>query len=143
MKSSVLGLVLWTSGAKARKSSNRASSEWFSRRLEPRPENHQIELPENGFVDFLTQSWEVVKSKLLGLVLSTSEAKARKSSNRAPWAWFCRFLEPKLESHSIKPPGTGFLDFWSQGYNVTKSSLLGLVLSTSWSEAGKSLNQVS
>ena len=34
----------------------------------------------------------------LGLVLSTSGTKARISSNRAPWVWFSRFLEPTPES---------------------------------------------
>ena len=34
----------------------------------------------------------------LGLVLLTSGAKARKSSNRASWVWFSRLLEPTPES---------------------------------------------
>ena len=50
----------------------------------------------------------------------------------------CRLLEPGLESHEIEPPGTGFVDFWSQGWKVMRSSLLGLVLSTSGAKAGKS-----
>ena len=33
-----------------------------------------------------------------------------------------------LESHQIEPPGTGFVDFWSQGQKVMKSRLLGLRL---------------
>ena len=45
--------------------------------------------------------------------------------------------------HQIEPPGTGFVDFWSLGRKVIKSSLLGLVLSTSWANAEKSLNRVS
>ena len=44
---------------------------------------HPIELPGTGFVDFWSQGQKVIKSTLLGLVLSTSGAKARKSSNRA------------------------------------------------------------
>ena len=68
-KSSLMGLVLMTSGAKTRKSSNRAS--------------------------------------FLGLVLSTSAAKARKSSNRVSWDSFCRLLEPRLKSHQIELPGSG------------------------------------
>ena len=91
-----------------------------------RSENHEIKPPGDGFVDFWSQGF---KSILLGLVLSTSGANAKKSSNRASWDWFCRLLEPKLESHSIKHPGTGFLDFWSQGQKVIKSSFLGLVSS--------------
>ena len=56
---------------------------------------------------------------------------------------FCWFLDPRLENHQIKPPGIGFVDFWSHGRKVIKSSLLGLVLSTSWANAEKSLNRVS
>jgi hypothetical protein len=143
IKSSLLGLVLSTSGAKARKSSNRASWDWFCRLPEPRPESHQIEPPGTSFVDFWSQGQKVIKSSLLGLVLSTSGAKARKSSNRASWDWFCRLLEPRPESHQIEPPGTGFVDFWSQGQKVIKSSLLGLILTTSGAKARKSSNRAS
>ena len=45
---SLLEQVLSTSGAKARKLSNRASWDWFCRLPEPRPESHQIEPPETG-----------------------------------------------------------------------------------------------
>ena len=99
IKSSIPGLVLSASGAQARKSSNRASLDWFSRCLEPRLECHQIEPPGDGFVDFLSQGWKVIKSNFLGLILSTSGANASKSLNRATWDWFCRLLEPKLESY--------------------------------------------
>ena len=111
--------------------SYRASWDWFCRLLEPRPESHQIEPPETGFIDFWSQGQKVIKSSLLGLLLSTSEAKARKSLNRASWDWFSRLLEPRPESHQIEPPGTTFVDFWGQGQKVIKSSLLGLLLSTS------------
>ena len=77
------------------------------------------------------------------IVLLIPGSKARKSSNQASWDWFCRLLEPWPESHQIEPPGTGFVDFWSHGRKVIKSSLLGLVLSTSWANAEKSLNRVS
>jgi hypothetical protein len=143
IKSSLLGPVLSTSGAKARKSSNRASWDWFCRLLEPRRGSHQIEPPGTGFVDFWSQGQKVIKSSLLGPVLSTSGANARKSSNRASWDWFCRLLEPRRGSHQIEPPGTGFVDFWSQGQKVIKSSLLGLVLSTSGAKARKSSNRAS
>ena len=79
IKSSFLGLVLSTSGAKSRKSLNRVSLGWFSRHLEPRPESHQIELPGTGFADFLSQGWKFIKPSFLGFVFSTSGAKARKS----------------------------------------------------------------
>ena len=141
IKSSLLALVLSTSGANARKSSNRASWNWFCQLLEPRPESHQIELPGTGFVDFWSQgqkssnrpSWDWfyrlleprtdIKSSLLGLDFSTSGAKSRKSSNRASWDWFSRLLEPRPESHQIKP--------------------LGLVLSTSGTKPRKSSNRAS
>ena len=45
---SLLEQVLSTSGAKARKLSNRASWDWFSRLLEQMPESHLIEPPETG-----------------------------------------------------------------------------------------------
>ena len=83
------------------------------------------------------------KSRLMGLVFSTPGAKARKSSNRPPWNWFCRLLEPTPESHQIELHGTGFVDFWSQGQKVIKSSLLRLVLSTSRAKARKSSNRAS
>ena len=66
---------------------------------------------------------KIIKSSLLGLVLTT--------------------LEPWQESHQIESPGTGFVDFWSHGRKVIKSSFLGLVLSTSGAMAGKSLNRAS
>ena len=72
---------------------------------------------------------KIIKSSLLGLVLSTSGAMAGKSPNRASWDWFCRLLEPWPESHQIEPLGIGFGDFLSQCWKVIKSSLLGFVLS--------------
>ena len=78
----------------------------------------------------------------LPLVFSMSGAKARKSSNRASQDWFHRLLEPMPESHQSTAPGSGFLDFWSQGQKAIKSSLLGFVLSTSGAKAEKSSNQV-
>ena len=77
---------------------NRASWTSFCRLLEPRPESAQIEHPERHFVDFLRQGEKVVKSSLLGVILSTSEAKARKCSNRASWTSVCRLLKPRPES---------------------------------------------
>ena len=65
------------------------------------------------------------------IVLLIPGSKARKSSNQASWDWFCRLLEPRPESHQIEFPGTGFLYVWWQGQKVIKSSILGLVLSTS------------
>ena len=46
-------------------------------------------------------------------VLSTSGSKARKPLNQVSWGWFCRLLEPRLESHQIELPWAGFLDVWS------------------------------
>ena len=47
-------IVLSPSGSKGRKSSNQASRDWFCR-LEPRPENQQIEPPWTGFPDVWSQ----------------------------------------------------------------------------------------
>ena len=44
IKSSFLGFVLSTSGANARKSSNRFSWDWFSRLLDPPPPTHPLAL---------------------------------------------------------------------------------------------------
>ena len=100
-------------------------------------------LPGIGFVDFWNQGQNLIKSSFLGLVFSISGANARKCLNRASWDSFCRLLEPRPESHQIKLPGTGFLDFWSQRQKVFKSSFLGFVLSTSGAKARKSSNRVS
>ena len=113
------------------------------RLLGPRPKSHQIELRGTGFLDFWSQGKKMIKSSLLGSVLSTFGAEARKSSNQASWDWFSRFLGPKPETHQIKPPGTGFLDFWSRGQKVIKSSFRGLAFSNSGAEARKSSNQAS
>ena len=82
------------------------------------------------FIDSWIQGSKIIKSTLLGLVLSTSGAMAGKSSNRASWDWFCRLVEshPWPESHQIEPLGIGFVDFLSQCCKVIKSSLLGFVL---------------
>ena len=78
------------------------------------------------FVDFWSQGQKVSRASLLGLLLSTSGAKARKSSNRASWDLVCRLLESMPENHQIELPGTRFVDLWSQGWKVFKSSLLGI-----------------
>ena len=77
------------------------------------------------------------------IVLLIAGSKVRKKSNQASWDWFCRLLEPWPESHQIEPPGTGFLDFWSQGQKVIKSSLPGLLFSTSGIKARISSNPAS
>ena len=123
-----------TYGAKARKSLNRVSWDWFSRLLEPRPGSHQIEFLEIRFLDVLSHGWTVIQSSLLGLVLLTSGAKAKESSNRSSWDWFCRLLEPRPESYQIELLGTGFLIFWSQGQKVIKSSVSGFDF---WSQGQK------
>ena len=88
---------------------------------------------------YILDHWEFMKT----IVLLIPGSQIRKSSNRASWDWFCRLLEPWPESHQIELPGTGFVDFWSHGRKVIKSSLLELVLVTSWANAEKSLNRVS
>ena len=77
------------------------------------------------FLDSWIKCSKIIKSSLLGLVLPTFGAMAGKSSNRASWDWFSRLLQPWPESHQIESPGTGFVDFWSHGRKVIKSSLLG------------------
>ena len=97
LKSSLLELVLSTSGAKAGMP--------------------QIEPPE--------------------LILSTSGAEAGKYSNQGSWSSFCRLLEPKPENAQIELPGAHFVDFWSQGQKMLKSSFLELILSTSGAKGRK------
>ena len=84
---------------------------------------------------------KIIKSSLLGLVFSMSGAKARMSSNRTSWDWFCRLLEPRLESHRIRTSGIDFLDFCGQSQKGIKSGLLKLLFSTSGTNARESSNQ--
>ena len=123
LKSSLLELILSTSGAKAGKCSNQAFWMSFCRLLEPRPENAQIDPSGAHFVDFWSQGLKMLKSNLLELILSTSGAKAGM---------------PQIE-HS----GAHFVDFWSQGQKVLKSRLLGVILSTSGAKARKRSNRAS
>ena len=113
----------------------------FCSLLDPRAENHQIKHPGTGFVGFWSPGQKITKSSLLGLVFSLSGAKPRMSSNRASWDWFCRLLEPRLESHRIKTSGVDFLDFCGQGQKGIKSGLLKLLFSTSGTNARESLNR--
>jgi hypothetical protein len=99
IKSSILGSVLSTSGAMARKSSNRASWDRFRRHLGPWPGSHQISHPGIGSVDIWGHGQEIIKSSILGSVPSTSGAMARKSSNRASWDRFRPHLEPWPGNH--------------------------------------------
>ena len=75
----------------------------------------QIEPTGPHFVDFWGQGLKMVKSTLLGLILSTSGAKAG--------------------MQQIGPSGAQFVDFWSQGLKMVKSTLLELILSTSGAKA--------
>jgi hypothetical protein len=86
--------------------------------LEPRLESLQIDAPGYYFDDFWSQGQKVFKSMLLAIILSTSGAKARKSSNRCSWLSSCRLLEPRPKSLEINAPGYHFVDFWSQGQKV-------------------------
>ena len=79
IKSNLLGMVLPISGAKARKSSNQRPGTGFLYFWSHIPESRQIEPPGIGVVDFWSQGQKVIKSSLVGLVLSTPGAKARKS----------------------------------------------------------------
>jgi len=74
----------------------------------PRPESLQIGAPGYPLADFWSQGQKVLKSMLLAIILSTSGAKARKSS--------------------IDAPGYHFVDFCSQGQKVFKSMLLAIIL---------------
>ena len=81
---------------------NKAPWDSFCRLLEPMRNSHRIEFPGAGsfdfwsqdqkveppgirFVDYWSQGQKVIKASLLGMVLSTSGAKARKSLNRGSW----------------------------------------------------------
>ena len=107
-----------TSGAEARKSLNQDFWDWLCCLLEARPESQQIETSGIDFVDFWGQGHNVIKSNLLGMILSTSGAKDIKSSNPTPWEWF--------------------VDIWSQGQKAIQSRLLNLILSASGAKARKS-----
>ena len=70
-----------------------------------------------------SQGRKVIKSSILGLVLSTSGASAG--------------------TDQIESPGSAFVAFWSQGQKVTKSKLQGMVFSFSGGKTRKSLNRAS
>ena len=94
---------------------------WF-----PRPRNARKHVLETGFQQVSGQLpelqgnlfWKLVSNKFLA-------------------------LEPSSKSHQIVPPGTGFVNFWNQNLKVSKSSLLGLVLSTFGTNARKLSNRTS
>ena len=107
------------------------------------PESAQSEPPGRHFVDLWSPGQKVLKPSILEVILSTSGANARECSNRASWASFCRLLKPMPESAQIEPPGRHFVDFWSQCQKVLKSSILGVILSTSEAKARKCSNRAS
>ena len=47
--------------------------------------------------------------------------KLWQASRQRLWASFTLRLLP--QSHQVGTPGTGFVDFWSQGWKIMKSSL--------------------
>ena len=107
------------------------------------PETVQIELPRRHFIDFWSQGWKVLRSRLPGVILSTSGDNARKCSNRSSWASLCRLLEPRPESAQIEFPKRHFVDFWSQGQKLLRSSIPGVILSTSATKDRNCLNRTS
>ena len=134
----------------------------FCRLVEPRPENawikpsgtHSIDFRNQcqkmrksdlltNFVEFWSQCQKILKSGTLGPILSTSEAKARKSSNRTSWTSFYPLLETQPENAENGPSGTHFVDFWNQGQKILESDLLEPILSTSGAKASKCLNLTS
>ena len=76
-----------------------------------------MEFPVTDFVDFWSQGQKVIKSRLLGLILSM------------------------LENHQILTSETDFADIWRQTQRVIKSRRLGLILLTSGTKARKSLSR--
>jgi hypothetical protein len=112
-------------------------------KIEPMPETVQIEPPRRHFVDFWSQGRKVLRSSLPGVILSTSGNNARKCSNRSSWASLCRLLEPRPESAQIEAPRRHFADFWSQGQKLLRSTLPGVILSTSGAKAGKCSDRAS
>ena len=110
----------------------------------------------------------VVRSVVIYMVLEASE---KKMVNAFPWGGvihkpyssvscsFCRNLhgfgstksasharpkiKPMPETVQIEPPRRHFVDFWSQGRKVLRSSLPGVILSTSGNNARKCSNRVS
>jgi hypothetical protein len=56
-----------------------------SRLGEPRSESHQIKISGTDFVGFWSQGQKLIKSILLGMILSTSGAKVTKSLNQDFW----------------------------------------------------------
>ena len=125
LKSIILEHILYTSGAIGRKCSNRSFWNSFYRLLEPRAESAQIAHSGAHAIDFWSQGQKVLKSSILELILLTSGAIGRNCSNLSFRSSFCRLLEPLAESAKIYHSGAHFVDFWSQGQKVFKSSILG------------------
>ena len=99
----------------------RAQFDWFSKNIQ----KHMV------FDDFLLQKAVSVDS------FTKMEAKCLRPGfglGQAGWAGL---------GWAGSLSGTSFVDFWSQGQKVIKSSLLGLVFSTSGANARKSLNRAS
>jgi hypothetical protein len=105
LKSIILELILSTSGAKGRTA--------------------QVAHSGAHAVDFWSQGQKLLKSSVLELILLTSGAIGRYCSNLSFRNSFCRLLEPLAESAKIYHSGAHFVDFWSQGQKVFKSSILG------------------
>ena len=125
LKSYLLDLVLSTSGDTARKCLKRTSWNSFFSTSGAKARKCLNRSPGAYFVDFGSQGQKVLKSSLLEPILSISGAKARKCLNRTSWSSFCRLRKPRPESAQIEPPGTNFIDFWSQGQKMLQSDLLG------------------
>ena len=136
IKSRLLRLILSTSGAQANKSLNQDFCFWFRRFLEPRS--------------------QVIKSRLLGLMLSMPEnhqisisgidfGDLRSQAPKAIKSWLFGLLLLTLgltsRNYEIETSGTDFVDFWNQGREVFKSRSLGLTLSTSGAKARTSSNR--
>ena len=118
IKSSILELILSTSGAIGRKCSN--LSFWR---------------------DFWRQGQKVLKSTILEFILLTSGACCRKCSNLSFWNTSCILLEPLTESAQIDRSGAHFVDFWSHWQKLLKSIIPELILSTSGAKGRKCSNR--
>ena len=95
---------------------------WFCRLLEPGPESHQIDTPGYDFVDFRSQGQKVLKSLLQAMILLTSGARARKSSNRCSRMWF--YISENHEKPLFCLLKTWFLwmcDFWTNTLDLRES----------------------
>ena len=93
------------------------------------------------FVDCWSRAQKMLKSKVLELISSSSEAVAKEFLNPSSWNSFVGSWRRSQKNIQIRTPGCHFVDFWSQGQKIFESKLQELMLSTSCAWPSKYLSR--